>query len=356
MAGNPTQWEKDQIKTIDNLIQKCKLRRYAFEREHRLLNEAAPQDVETLKNGLIESVPERLRYFAADLYSALDYLCYLCYCHFKNNGNPSYSPEARNVKFPYKNLKKSNPKKSNPKKSNPNNPDVDGQEVSFRRQREKFVRDHFTTIFGPEDDSAQERYGRFEEMILNCQVITNIGADGKPLKQQDKMKKAATDFSTLHFLRNITAHRNLVDINVHNGWLYLNLLDGSHEFVPKRIPDRDNDRDQWQSIKGSPGCWITIPSFISSRMQNGDMPKPLLIVTENILDFVIYTRDELLKIAFPSVDGPDGDIPEFDRGAVQCGFVDGVHIGRQPNQRKYSLDEFGEKCDIIRTHADLWAV
>ncbi len=345
MAGNLTQWEKDQIKTIDNLIQKCKLRYYAFEREHRLLNTPAPQDVETLKKGLIESVPERLRYFAIDLFSALDYLCYLCHCHFKNKGNPSNSGEARKVNFPYKNLQKS---------------DNDPQKTICKGQKESFVWENFKTIFGiGQHASAPERYPRFRQMILNCQVKTKIGADEKPLKQQDKMKKAATDFSILHFLRNITVHRNLVDINVHNGWLYVNLLDGSHEFVPERIPDRDNDPDQWQSIKALPGCWITIPSFISSRMKNGDTPKQLLIVTDEILQFVIYTRDELLKIAFPSVDGTDGDIPEFDRGAVRCGEsggVDGVHIGRQPNQKDYPWDEFGEKCDIIRTAADLWAV
>ncbi len=351
MAGNLTEWEKDQIKTIDNLIQKCKLRYYALEREHRLLNTPAPQDVEeTLKKGQKESVPKRLRYFAADLYSTLDFLCYLSYCHFKNDGKPSNSAGARNVKFPYKNLKKS---------------DVRGQEDSCEKQRENFAWDHFITIylyFQPGqfvlvDASTPGRYDRFKKYVLNCQVITKIGPNGQPLQQQDKMEEAATNFNTLHFLRNTTVHRNLVDINVHNGCLYLNLQDGSHEFVPERIPDRDNDPDQWQSIKASPGCWVTIPSFISSRMKNAT-PKQLLIVTDGILQFVIYTRDELLKIAFPSVDGTDGDIPEFDCGAVRCGEsggVDGVHIGRQPNQRDYSWDEFGQKCDKIRTD-DFWAV
>jgi hypothetical protein len=334
MAGNLTQWEKDQIKTIDNLIQKCKLRYYAFEREHLRLNTAAPQDVETLKKGLKESVPKRLRYFAADLYSALDYLCYVSYCHFKNDGKPTNSAEARNVKFPYKNLKKS---------------DVDGQEVSCKKQRENFAWDHFITIylyFQPGqfvlvDASTTERYDRFKRYVLNCQVITKIGADGQPLQQQDQMEEAATNFNTLHYLRNTTVHRNLVDINVHNGWLYLNLLDGSHEFVPERIPDRDNDPDQWQSIEGS--RWVTVP-FTST-------PERLLTVTPNLLRFVINTRDELLEIAY----GPDGDIARFDDDEVRRGLDDGVHIGRQSNQRDYRWGVFEEKCDVMRT-SDLWAV
>ncbi len=352
MAGNLTPWETDQIKTIDNLIQKCKLRYCAFESEHRVLNPATPQDVETLK----ESVPERLRYFAADLYSALDFLCYVSYCHFKNDGNPSNSAEARNVKFPHtKKLRKLI--------------DVDGQElVSIRGQevrgeRGKFVWNNFRTMFtcfqpdefGPQDASTQQRYDRFEEIILNCQVITNIDEDGQPLQQQDQMEEA-TAFNTLHFLRNTNIHRNLVDNTVHNGWLYVNLLDGSHEFVPQQIPDRENDPRNWQSIEvGQPGCWITIPSFISSRMENGDMLKRLLIVTQNILDFVTNARDELLKIAFPSVYGTDGGIAEFDRHAVRYGLEDGVHIGRPPNQRDYSWNDFYEKCHVMRTSV-FWAV
>ncbi len=289
MARNLTQWEKDQIKDIDNLIENCKLIYSEFRSEcirFILLKIGAANDLK-------ESLRQKLRRLVIDLYSALDYLCYLCYCHFKNNGNPSDSPEARNVKFPYKNLKKS---------------DVDGQEVNFRRQREKFVRDHFTTIFGPQDASTQERYDRFEEIILNCQVITNIGADGQPLQQQVQMEEAATCFNALHYLRNTNIHRNPVDIEVEDGWLYVD-LDMNFEIVRERIPAREND-PYWESFQVCSVCCIAIPSFMEG-MENGKKPRPLLSVTENILDFVINTRNELLEIAFPHVDGLDGDILKF---------------------------------------------
>ena len=118
MAGNLTQWEKDQIKTIDNLIQKCELRYSEFQSKYddliigHVVDTSEDTSVELRRraaerigaaNYLKEWLQQELRYFAIDLYSVLDYLCYLCYCHFKNNGNPSDSPEARNVKFPYKN-------------------------------------------------------------------------------------------------------------------------------------------------------------------------------------------------------------------------------------------------------------
>ena len=260
MARNLTQWEKDRIKDMDNLIKKCESRHSEFKSKCEELSHILDTDA---ANDLKEWLRQELRYFAIDLHSVLDYLCYLCYGHFKNNGNnPSDSPEIRNVHFPYtKDLKKS---------------DVDGQEVSFRRQREKFVRGHFTTIFGPQDAFTQERYNRFKEIILNCQVRTSIGADGQALQQQDQMTKAATCFNTLHCLRNITAHRHIVDITV-----------------------SDNDCHEVRRL----GCWIA--------MENGKSPRPLLSVTANILDFVVNTRNELLKIAFP-----DGTFLYLD--VVEC--------------------------------------
>ena len=134
MAGNLNGWEESQIKAIDKLIQKCWLRYYAFEREHFLLNQPA-------EFNMSEHMSERLRYFATDLYSVLDYLCYFCHCHYKNNRQPSYSKEARNVKFPYKELKTS---------------DVPAMEESCRNKTERFLSEHFNTIFGPPEEEEEE--------------------------------------------------------------------------------------------------------------------------------------------------------------------------------------------------------
>ena len=98
MAGDLTEWENSQIEAIDKLIQKCHLRSVAFQREHSLLDN--PEFIISE-----ELMSERLRYFATDLRSVLDYLCYFRYCHNKNEGKPSDSQEARNVNFSYNELR-----------------------------------------------------------------------------------------------------------------------------------------------------------------------------------------------------------------------------------------------------------
>ena len=85
----PTAWEREEVEKIDKLLRRCQLRQIAFEEQHCRIKEIPSE----------EMVSERLRYFATDLYSVLDYLCYLVYCHFRNGGRLSDSPEARNVKF-----------------------------------------------------------------------------------------------------------------------------------------------------------------------------------------------------------------------------------------------------------------
>ncbi|CAB4008932.1 Hypothetical predicted protein [Paramuricea clavata] len=264
MAVNLTQWEKDQVKAIDNLIQKCKLRNIAFEREQYKLNILLNQNaaVETFVERLYEQVPQRLRHFATDLYSALDFLCYLCYCHFKNNGNPIHDSAARNVSFRrHKNLKRS---------------DVAAQEDSCSSKRREFVWREFTTVltclpqdgFGPLDEVTQQKYNPFKEIILGCQIITKIGGDGQPVQPQPDQLDEAKYFNRLHYLRNTTVHCNFVQINVQNGWLYFNRQDGSHEISAVPIPDRDNDPVNWESFPVHPGYWIPVPSPLVLIHQN----------------------------------------------------------------------------------------
>ena len=315
------------------------MRKFAFEREHRLL-------VRPVRTGFRmseERVSERLRYFATDLYSVLDYLCYLCYCRYKKNGKVDHSEEARNVKFPYKKLKKS---------------DFDDVNDSCRNQTRKFLWAHFNTIFnytfrlpdeiGPLlDEATQQRYERFKEIIEKCQVVTKVDSQGQPVLQDQEQRQEAKSFSTLHYLRNITVHRNLIDIAVENAWLYVNLQDGSHEISVKR-PERNNNPQNWQSIQVGPGCWITLPSVGSNRFE----AETLHAVLNSLLDFVIDTRNKLLRMV-------SDQIPEYNPDTVRTGLNDGVKIGPRgdrTNTVSYTWTEFDEKCHIHEDNSYLWAV
>lgn len=336
MPGNLTAWEMSQIKAIDNLIQKCQLRCFAFEREHHLLN----TDRFTMSE---ERVSQRLRYFATDLYSVLDYLCYLCYCHYKNNGNPSYSKEARNVKFPCKELKTS---------------DVPEMKDSCENKTRKFVWEYFNTIFnytfrlpneiGPLDEVTQQLFNDFEKFIKIFQVMTKVDGQENPVPQNQQPEQSK-NFNTLHYLRNTTVHRNLIDIAVERAWLYVNLQDGSHE-VSVKMPERNADPQNWQSIEVSRGCWITLPSVGSNGLER---PKILLPVLDNLLSFVKDTVHNLLRIAFSD------QIPDYHHDTVQTSLSDGVQIhpdGDRTNTVSYSWKEFQEKCGINENNSYLFAV
>ena len=333
MAGNLNGWEESQIKAIDKLIQKCWLRYYAFEREHVLLNQPAKFNMSEERK---EHMSERLRYFATDLYSVLDYLCYFCHCHFKNNHQPSYSKEARNVKFPYKELKTS---------------DVPAMETSCENKTEKFLSEHFNTIFGsPDDEASRLRYEDFKKFIRSFQVVTRVDGQGNPVlqNQQPEQTVNAKNFNILHYLRNTTVHRNLIDIAVENAWLYVNLQDGSHQ-ISVEMPERIDDRRNWQSIRVVPGCWITLPSAGS----NGLETKTLLSVLSELLKFVKTAVQNLLSIAFSD------QIPEYHHDTVRTGLDDGVHIdpdGDRRNTVNYTWAQFEERCYIHEDNSYLWAV
>ncbi|XP_028391300.1 uncharacterized protein LOC114516117 [Dendronephthya gigantea] len=369
MAVNITEWEKSAIANIDNLINKCKLRMFAFEREHLMLTQNA--GVDPLALMIQDRAPQRLRYFATDLYSALDYLCYLCHCHYQNEGRPSYSQEARNVNFPYKILRETT---------------AGGQREVCEKKANNFAKKRFETIFGPLDGAEaggpapgaeaggpapgaeaggpapgaeaggpapnQNMLNEFKQIILRCQIKTKIDGSGSLCDQQGTPNDAARDFNTLHILRNTAVHRNLVFVNVKPGKLYFNRREGYHEVKPGEIPERENNPELWQSFPSNPGCWITVPPLGPRRDYTQEK---ILEVAIRLVDFVKDTRDDLLQLAFPHHygTGENFSVRPFDNGKVRRGMDDGVYIGNNPH---YSWDKFDQACFINQNNFDLYAV
>ena len=166
-----------------------------------------------------------------------------------------------------------------------------------------------------------------------------------PQNEQPDQTDEAKNFNILHYLRNTTVHRNLIDIAVENAWLYVNLQDGSHE-ISVEMPERIDDPQNWQSIQVGPGCWITLPSVGSNRFE----ATRLLIILEGLLHFLINTRNGLLRMV------SDG-IPEYNRDTVRRGLNDGVRIDLDDDEDGLiTWDEFDEKCYIHEDNSYLWAV
>ena len=267
----PTGWEKEEVDKIDKLLRRCQLRKIAFEEQQRHIKEIRSE----------EQVAENLRYFATDLYSVLDYLCYLVYCHFRNKGQPSDSSEARNVKFPFKSkLRRS---------------DVPGQETKFEAERKRFISTQFEILIGPPEARNNEEYTWLRDLILKCQIITEVDGTGQPVTPQPEPTEEAKFFSALHYLRNYTVHRSLDAAVVKNGLLYYNNQTGSHEVVDGLIDEREKDPN-WESLEITPTYWIEIPPVGN----NDKRFQPITIVAPRLLGFVMNIRNEILNAVFPN--------------------------------------------------------
>ena len=299
----PTKWEHGQINYIDKLLQRCKLRKIAFERQQNRIHQ----------NQSEELVSERLRYFATDLYSVLDYMCYLLFCHFNNNGNRSDSPHARRVNFP----------SPMPGRS--------------RSEIEASV-DGRLKVFTNNMDVANPMYVQLRELILNC-LTTEGGANGgggQPPSIEVRSLKA------LHYLRNCTVHRNLVTASARDGVLYYNQNNGSHEILPGRINERENDPNgEWVGIEIHPAYWVEIPTEDNTF-------KPITVVAPDLFNLVKNIRDNILRCVFPPV------FPGFDQSewSVDFGLEDGLRIGPPPRSR-YGPNQFDAN---VTNPSRLWAV
>ena len=304
-----TTFEEEVIQDIDKLLRRCELRTIAFQ----------IQQAEIQKTTSRELVAERLRYFAIDLYSVLDYICFLFYCHFRNNGNRIDSSEARNAKFPFKSDLYSSSGE---------------QETSFARKRNEFceVQSNFLGLRG-------EIATQYEKLILRCQIIIKVEDDGTtPVEPQPQPTDDSQAFHGLHFLRNFSVHRNLVrPVVSEHGLLYYNKKKGSHEIVSNRMPERDNDPDNWERYQVDRAYWIEIPP-----VGNLKPFRPITIVAPNLLRFVVDLRNELLNLVFAE------KVSDFDY-KVTYGYEHGVRIGNV----RYTKEQFEEKS---LKEWDLWAV
>ena len=266
-------------------------------------------------------------------YTVLDQCYYYLYCHFQNNGKPSFHNAAYNIKTPVKQTLEHS--------------EHGGRDSHCSDKRNKFVNEQCKDIFGSKSfDSTETPYLRnFQNNVLQLQAITKVNGDGtslcacpkgnpcllgekcpdyapklvrayefnhpsenktlkpgsfeptdvsfKELESVENMDSwsETTIFNLLHFFRNFTTHRALVICPSKDG--YLNVK--TREFKPEGEKGVGSD---W--IKIGKGLWILVPEISDLK---GCRASPrfhlhrLLIVCSKILSFVEYQRSLLLKMA-----------------------------------------------------------
>jgi len=290
MAGL-TEWELQQIVNIDLLLRNAEVKNAEFNRVHTLLNEG--------DQGVTEA-NERLRFrcFLIDLYSVLDYMCFLLYCHYKNEGRPAFSIESRNVNFPFTN---------NLRRFQGGDRNID-PERAHQNRRNNWIRERCRLIFGEERED-QEDWNYFSEFVLSLQPLLYVNAAGDPIAADDvpEIEGDAESFSLLHFFRNYCTHRDLVHLFPDAGVFYINLNTNERRFVPEggEQPFQEANQNDVQQLEiTSKGFWVEVPYLQNYHQDRGiqpTRPKPLLSLASRLLSFVIITRNNLLTFTLNNV-------------------------------------------------------
>lgn len=282
---------------------------------------------------------------------------FFLYCHFQNNGKVSFANAVFKIKQPMdQSLEYST------------SPD---QEDKCKKNRNNGVEKECKKIFGDNYyqniklNSNLETLRQFQEALLSIQAIQEVkgagagaravavysdqtagpklvraknfqhpqAADGDlkfdPISEFEEIKSVkeldnwdvATTFNLLHFFRNFTSHRTLIECGTKPGHLNRHTM----EFGPGE--DGQESRD---GIFIGYGNWIMVPELSHLRDRERKDPitfysHPLLIVCNRMFSFVKVQKHNLLRI----VDGKKGaadDLGDMIKGVKGKMKIDGREV------------------------------
>ena len=316
------------VDAIDFLLREARVCCFQLQCIHSLLNDDPNWENEEWRRRMEANTAMIFRDMVSYLYSVLDSIYYFLYCHFQNNGTVSFTNAAFNIKQPINlGLKYS----QNPGRDN-------GPEC--KRKRNDWVEDRCEEIFGAQyyqNDNLSSRLADlrgFQNYLLSIQAITEVndaggvvlGGNGgvklvsacnilhpdpqagpdrrfnptsidfQELPSVENMDywNEAMIFNLLHFFRNFTTHRTLIECQTRDG--YLNVDTGDFRPVDE---NRQLDPAQW--IRIARGSWIKVPELSHLRHRGRVDPitfykLPMLRVCSKLMDFVRVQRHNLLII------------------------------------------------------------
>ena len=261
MLKKLTEWEQHQVESID------------------ILNKHAVEIFEYFKkrnDGLCERDSHadwlQLRVFMFDLYSMLDYTCYLLHCHFSNEGRPEDCHEkATQCGFPYK---------------------YKGVKISeFQGQnnfKKKFIDDSLKIFLGKSDNA--NLWNSIGNIIFKVQRKEQVDGAGNSVQRtmEKHLIEVEKSFELLYYFRNYSTHRSLVYAVSGEVWAEVNIKEDSAKIVKQK-----QEREGIQYHRLNKGYWIQVPN---------ERERPLLHVLQQLQELVKEITRDLLSTAF-TVDG-----------------------------------------------------
>lgn len=326
---------------------------------HDLLNTDPNRENEEWRRNMEANIAMIFRDIMSYLYSVLDHIFFFLYCHFQNNGKVSFANAVFKIKQPIdQSLEFSN------------SPD---QEDECKKNRSNWVEKECKKIFGDKYyqnkdlNSNLENLRRFQKALLSVQAIQEVDKNGDvvnsaqtaspKLVHADKIEhrqdpaqagidhpedgglkfnpicefeeiqsvekldnwNVATTFNLLHFFRNFTSHRTLIECPTKPGYL-------NQDTMGFR-PGEDGQKSSDEIFIGE-GSWIWVPELSHLRDKERKDPVtfyrlPLLKVCSQMFTVVKKQKSDLLRI----VDGRESAL------VVTDDIIKGVNGEMKVNKR-----------------------
>ena len=314
------------VETIDLVLREAQVCNAQLNCIHHLLNHDPDREDEESPRNMEANTAMSFRDMVSYLYSVLDHIFYFLYCHFQNNGRASFTNAAFNIKQPIAhNLKFS----FEPTRDNAS---------ECKKRRNDWVEDRCKEIFGAqcyENIELAYHLRGFQQNLLSIQAITEVDSAGNVVHKENNdgvsLVRACFDythhqinpledlsfeelpsvqnldawndamvFNLLHFFRNFTTHRTLIECKTMYGLLNLKTMEfrsteqassnGRREFLDPKV---------WIDIKE--GSWIKVPELSHLKHSRREDPitfykLPMVCVSSKFLSFVEAQRDNLRTI------------------------------------------------------------
>ena len=268
-----TDWEKKQLKSIQLFLKQANQAIDYFVEQDKALRDA-DSDKNSDEDGERSADWLKFRGIVLDLYSVLDYVWYLLYCHFSNDGQRDLSEKGCELGFPYK------------KKG------IKTSEKPEHDQKSKFVKEKLKMIWGDRIGEETHIWREIGKTILSLQPKLPVDNSGAPIGKVQIQSGAPESFALLHFYRNCAAHKDLITFMSKKSWVEINQTTREIRLVTER---KDDHEGYFYKEFDKAGFWIQLPGSIPSSDRE---PSRLLIdVLTQLKTFVVSTASRLLQSA-----------------------------------------------------------
>ena len=270
-----TEWEKKQLESIELLLKNAIQAIDDFiEKEKKLVNHDDSDE------GIARSADWlKFRGIMLDLYSVLDYVWYLLYCHFSNKGQPDFSDKGCELGFPYRKR------------------GIKTSRTSGQDKTQEFVKDKLKKIWQDKVLLLGEETHFWKEIgkiIVSVQPKLRVDASGAAIGEI-QLQGDEESLALLYFYRNCAAHKDLITFMSKRSWVEINQTTREIRLVTER---RDSHEGYFYRDLEK-GFWIQLPGSIisSTNVDKSGRTRLLIDVLDQLRKFVVNTASRLLRSA-----------------------------------------------------------